>query len=179
MKFDKKYFKALNEAKNKTLLNEALHGIEIEKTPLYKECEQIVRKASTNVFKGKCLYVGSYNTHKDFYDEFAITKQDVVKAQELIYEKINKLVKPFLGVDGYVSNMYTAFNEDGEFEIDIDIKFNESGRGLPQFRFRMYNDGQENDASFSNNSIGKFNKVDEFIELLDCVKKFCEKMIKY
>ena len=117
MKFDKKYFKALNEA---------LYGIEIEKTPLYKECEKIVRKASTNVFKGKCLYVGSYNTHKDFYDEFAITKQDVTKAQELIYEKTNKLVKPFLGVDGYASNIYTAFNEDGKFEIDIDIKFNGS-----------------------------------------------------
>ena len=179
MKFDTKYFKALNETKNRTILNEALYGIEIEKTPLYKECEKIVRKASTNVFKGKCLYVGSYNTHKDFYDGFAITKQDVAKTQELIYEKINKLVKPFLGVDGYASNIYTAFNEAGEFEIDIDIKFNETGKGLPQFRFRMYNDRQETEASFSNNSIGSFNKVDEFIELLDCVKEFCEKMIKY
>ena len=96
MKFDTKYFKALNETKNRTILNEALYGIEIEKTPLYKECEKIVRKASTNVFKGKCLYVGSYNTHKDFYDGFAITKQDVAKTQELIYEKIKYIFNKFI-----------------------------------------------------------------------------------
>lgn len=179
MKINTKYFKALNEAKNKTLLNEASYGIEIEKTPLYKECEKIVRKVSTKLFKGKCLYVGSYNTHKDFYSEFDITKQDVTKAQESIYEDVSTLVKPFLGFYGYVSDIYTAFNEDGKFELDIDIKFNESGKGLPQFRFRMYNDRREADASFSNNSIGSFDKVDEFIELLNCVKKFCEKMIKY
>ena len=179
MKFDTKYFKALNETKNRTILDEALYGIEIEKTPLYKKSEKIVRKVSTKIFKGKCLYVGSYNTHKDFYSEFDIAKQDVAKAQESIYEEVGELVKPFLGFYGYVSNIYAAFNEDGKFEIDIDIKFNETGKGLPQFRFRMYNDRQETEASFSNNSIGSFAKVDEFIELLDCVKEFCEKMIKY
>jgi hypothetical protein len=78
-----------------------------------------------------------------------------------------------------VSDIYTAFNEDGKFEIDIDIKFNETGKGLPQFRFRMYNNRHENDASFSNNSIGSFDKIDEFVELLDCVKDFCEEMLKY
>lgn len=179
MKIDTKYVKALNEAKNGTSLNEALHGIEIEKTPLYKKCEKVVRKVSTKVFKGKCLYVGSYKTHKDFYDEFAIEKQDVAKAQESVYEEVSELVRPFLGLDGYVSDIYTAFNEDGKFEIDIDIKFNESGKGLPQFRFRMYNDRHENDAAFSNNSIGSFAKVDEFIVLLDSIKDFCEEMLKY
>lgn len=179
MKIDTKYVKALNEAKNGTSLNEALYGIEIEKTPLYKESEKIVRKVSTKVFKGKCLYVGSYNTHKDFYDEFAIEKQDVVKARDLIYEEVGELIRPFLGFYGYVSDIYASFNEDGKFEIDVDIKFNESGKGLPQFRFRMYNDRREADASFSNNSIGSFDKVDEFIELLSCIKKFCEKMLKY
>ena len=131
------------------------------------------------MFKGKCLYVGSYNTHKDFYDEFAIEKQDVVKARDLIYEEVGELIRPFLGFYGYVSDIYASFNEDGKFEIDVDIKFNESGKGLPQFRFRMYNDRREADASFSNNSIGSFDKVDEFIELLSCIKKFCEKMLKY
>lgn len=179
MKINTKILQALNEAKNGTSLNEALYGIEIEKTPLYKESEKIVRKVSTKVFKGKCLYVGSYNTHKDFYSEFDIAKQDVAKAQESIYEEVSELVRPFLGLDGYVSDIYAAFNEDGKFEIDIDIKFNETGKGLPQFRFRMYNNRRENDAAFSNNSIGSFSNVDEFIELLDCVKDFCEEMLKY
>lgn len=179
MKIDTKYFKALNEAKNRTSLNEALYGTEIEKTPLYKKSEKIVRKVSTKVFKGKCLYVGSYNNHKAFYDEFAITKQDVAKAQESIYEEVGELIRPFLGFYGYVSDIYTAFNEDGKFEIDIYIIFNDDGKGLPQFRYRMYNDRRDAEASFSNNSIGSFDKVDEFIELLGCIKTFCEKMIKY
>ena len=179
MKINTKYIKALNEAKNGTSLNEALYGIEIEKTPLYKKAEKIVRKVSTKIFKGKCLYVGSYNTHKDFYGEFDISKQDVAKAQESIYEEFGEVIRPFLGFYGYVSDIYTAFNEDGKFEIDIDIKFNETGKGLPQFRFRMYNNRHENDAAFSNNSIGSFAKVDEFIELLGCIKEFCEEMIKY
>lgn len=170
MKIDTKILQALNEAKN---------GIEIEKTPLYKKSEKIVRSVSTKVFKGKCLYVGSYNTHKDFYDEFDITKQDVAKAQKSIYEELSELIKPFLGFYGYVSDIYTAFNEDGKFEIDIYIIFNDDGKGLPQFRFRMYNDRRDSDASFSNNSIGSFDKVDEFIELLNCVKNFCEKMLKF
>lgn len=179
MKIEKKYLTALNEAKNGTSLNEALYGIEIEKTPLYKKAEKIVRKVSTKVFKGKCLYVGSYNTHKDFYDEFAIAKQDVAKAGEIIYEEVGELVRPFLGFYGYVSDIYAAFNEDGKFEIDIDIKFNETGKGLPQFRFRMYNNRRENDAAFSNNSIGSFAEVDEFIELLGRIKEFCKTMLKY
>lgn len=179
MKIEKKYLTALNEAKNNTKLDEALYGIEIEKTPLYKKAEKIVRKVSTKIFKGKCLYVGSYNTHKDFYGEFDISKKDVAKAQESIYEEVGEVIRPFLGFYGYVSDIYTAFNEDGKFEIDIDIKFNETGKGLPQFRFRMYNNRHENDASFSNNSIGSFSNVDEFIELLGCVKDFCEEMLKY
>lgn len=179
MKIDTKYVKALNEAKNKTMLNEALRGIEIEKTPLYKECETIVREVSTEVFKGKCLYVGSYKSHKEFYDEFDITKQDVAKAHDLIDEEVSEVIRPFLGFYGYVSDIYTAFNEDGKFEIDIYIIFNDDGKGLPQFRFRMYNDRYENDAAFSNNSIGSFDKVDEFIELLGNIKDFCKKLIKY
>lgn len=179
MKINTKILQALNEAKNKTSLNEAVHGIEIEKTPLYKKSEKIVRKVSNTVFKGKCLYVGSYNKHKSFYDEFAITKQDVSKAQESILEEIGKLIRPFLGFYGYVDDIYVAFNEEGKFETDIAIIFNESGKGLPQFRFRMYNDRRDANASFSNNSIGYFDKVDEFISLLNYVKTFCEKMIKY
>lgn len=178
MKIEKKYLTALNEAKKNTKLDEAMYGIEIEKTPLYKECEKIVRKVSTKVFKGKCLYVGSYNSHKGFYDEFAVKSQEISKARDIIYEEASELVRPYLGLDGYISDLYAQFNEDGKFEIDIDIKFNESGKGLPQFRFRMYNDRREPDAAFSNNSVGSFSKMEEFIEILENIKDFYNELIK-
>lgn len=176
-----KILKAVSETVNISQSNDYGFSDEIEKTPLYKEVEKIVRSVSTKYFNGKTLYVGPYNYCSDYYDNLSIDEKTVANVNQEIIKRCDKLIRPFITDSGYSESSAFFSIKTGQLIISINIIFNENERGLPQFRVKMDNSHLHSRVvySFTNDSLGFFDKIDDFMELLDCIKNFCNKMLKY
>jgi hypothetical protein len=162
-------------------LNEAKTTVDFKQLAIYSKMEKIVRKASTDNFSGKCLFVGQYDYNKAFYQEFGITQKQVDKAEKLIEKEGFELIKPFImeGGDAWVlaSFQNSKSKPSEELNLIVEAKFNGSSFNIPQIRFNLSTKGDRKGMTFANNSVGPFSNIDQFKALLDNVSDFIKKLL--
>ena len=162
-------------------LNETKTNVDFKQLAIYSKMEKIVRKASTDNFSGKCLFVGQYDYNKAFYQEFGITQKQVDKAEKQIEKEGFELIKPFImeGGDAWVlaSFQNSKTKTTDELNLIVEAKFNGSSFNIPQIRFNLSTKGDRKGMTFANNSVGPFSNVDQFKALLDNVSDFIKKLL--